>query len=242
MPGNLSRPVNVRVSGSWACFTRPEMKVERVTYQYMTPSAARGVLEAICWEPQFRWVVTEIRVLQPVRYQSLTRNEVQKKIPTGNVAGWMADPASMKPFYANTRGRDEGENATQRSTLALRDVAYSITARALVDGPNLRPEDTPEKYASMFERRVQRGQCFHRPYLGCREFSAGFSPVDPAEVAVPDTADLGLMLYDIVYPRAGGREKPEAVFFQARIDSGVIVTDPDLVFADPELRNRVIAC
>lgn len=242
MPGNLSRPVRVRVSGDWACFTRPEMKVERVTYQYMTPSAARGALEAICWHPQFRWVVTQIEVLKPVRYQSVTRNEVQKKIPAGNIAGWMRDPDSMKPFYANTRGREDGENATQRSTLALRDVAYNITARALVDGENLRPDDTPEKYAAMFERRVERGQCFSRPYLGCREFAADFRSVDPAESPVGDTLDLGLTLYDIVFSPDTKKAANEAIFFRARIEQGVIVTDPALALPDDTQRQRVLSC
>lgn len=241
MPAPTSRPVRVRVSGDWACFTRPEMKVERVTYQYMTPSAARGALEAVFWHPQFRWVVSEIEVLRPVRYQSVTRNEVQKKIPTGNVAGWMRDPASMKPFYANARGREEGENATQRSTLALRDVAYNITAHAVVDGVNLRPEDTPEKYAAMFERRVEKGQCFARPYLGCREFAADFRAVDPSEQPIADTMDLGLMLYDIAFSLDAKRAANEAVFFQARIDRGVILTDPGVVLPDDQ-RDRVLSC
>jgi CRISPR-associated protein Cas5d len=218
------------------------MKVERVTYQYMTPSAARGALEAICWHPQFRWVVTQIEVLKPVRYQSVTRNEVQKKIPAGNIAGWMRDPDSMKPFYANARGREDGENATQRSTLALRDVAYNITACALVDGVNLRPEDTPEKYAAMFERRVEKGQCFSRPYLGCREFAADFRVVDPAESPVSDTMDLGLMLYDIVFAADTKKAANEAVFFNARIDRGVVVTDPAVVLLDDIQRERVLSC
>jgi CRISPR-associated protein Cas5d len=218
------------------------MKVERVTYQYPTPSAARGILEAIFWHPQFRWVVTEIAVLKPVKYQSLTRNEVQKKIPTGNIAGWMRDPSTIKPFYANTRGREEGENATQRNTLALRDVAYNITACVMVDGDNLQPEDTPQKYVEIFERRVAAGQCYHRPYLGCREFAADFGPVDPQERPVNDTADLGLMLYDIVFAPPGTRGANEAVFFVARISDGVIITDPDVVLADERQRARVLTC
>ncbi len=218
------------------------MKVERVSYQYMTPSAARGALEAIFWHPQFRWVVTKIEVRKPVRYQSVTRNEVQKKIPAGNIAGWMRDPASMKPFYANTRGREDGENATQRSTLALRSVAYNITAHALVDGDNLRADDTPEKYASMFERRVERGQCFSRPYLGCREFAADFTTIDPTEQPVSDTMDLGLMLYDIIFAEDSKTAPNEAVFFHARIEHGVLVTDPAIVLPDEKQRERVLSC
>jgi CRISPR-associated protein Cas5d len=207
----------------------------------MTPSGARGVLEAIFWEPQFRWVVTAIDILKPIRYQALTRNEVQRKIPTGNVNGWIKDPSSYKPFFANTRGREEGENATQRSTLALRDVAYNVTGYIFVDGERLRPEDTPEKYAAMFERRVTRGQCFHRPYLGCREFAADFGPVRPDEPRAPiEEMDLGLMLYDIVYG-AGTKPKNEAVFFPAKIVDSVLLTDPDVVLSDAR-RELVLRC
>jgi CRISPR-associated protein Cas5d len=241
-PSPRNRPLRVRVSGEWACFTRPDLKVERVTYPCMTPSGARGVLEAIFWEPQFRWVVTRIDILRPIRYQALTRNEVQKKIPTNNVSGWMRDPSTYKPFFANTRGREEGENATQRSTLALRDVAYNITAHVVVDGENLRPEDTPEKYAAMFERRVQRGQCFHRPYLGCREFSADFRPIQPDERPSDITKmDLGLMLYDIAYAPAGAKAKNEAVFFPATIEHGVLVTDPETALNEAQ-RELVLRC
>jgi CRISPR-associated protein Cas5d len=207
----------------------------------MTPSGARGVLEAIFWEPQFRWVVTGIAILKPIRYQALTRNEVQKKVPTGNVSGWMKDPASYRPFFANTRGRDEGENGTQRSTLALRDVAYNVTAHVLVDGANLRPEDTPEKYASMFERRVQRGQCFHRPYLGCCEFSADFGPVRPGEEPEPiSRMELGLMLYDIAYGTGKG-DRNQAVFFPATIQGGVLSTDPARVLPAGQ-QEQVLRC
>jgi CRISPR-associated protein Cas5d len=218
------------------------MKVERVSYPYPTPSAMRGVLEAICWEPQFRWIITTIEVLRPVRFQGVTRNEVQKKIPTNNVSSWIRDPMSYRPFYANTRGREEGENATQRATLALRDVAYNVTARALVDGANLRPEDTPEKYAAMFERRVATGQCYHRPYLGCREFAADFGPVDPQETPIADSGPVGLMLYDIIYGGESSKRGNEAVFFDARIEHGVIDTNPETVLTDAGTRQRVLQC
>ena len=218
------------------------MKVERVSYAVMTPSAARGCLEAIFWEPQFRWVVTQIDVLRPLQYISFTRNEVQKKVSGRNVQEWMRDFSSYRPFFADTRGREEGENATQRTTLALRDVAYVVTARALVDGDNLRPEDTPEKYAAMFERRVANGQCWHRPYLGCREFVADFGPPDAAERPIEESMELGLMLYDVRFAPRGSREENEAVFFEARLEDGVLRCDPDEVLADEEERRRLLAC
>lgn len=236
-----SREVSVRVAAEWACFSRPELKVERVSYQCMTPSAARGLLEAICWEPEFRWVVTSIAILNPIEFQAITRNEVQKKIPTNSVSGWMRDPSTFKPFYANARGRDEGENATQRSTLALKDVAYNITARAVFDSPTPRDDESAEKYAAMFERRVARGQCFHRPYVGLREFAASFRPVDPAEPVQAITMDMGRMLYDVIYAPRGSKRPNEPVFFAAKAVDGVVDTDPARVL-DDAVRERVLTC
>ena len=137
----------------------PEMKVERLTYQYMTPSAARGALEAICWHPQFRWVITQIEVLKPVHYQSVTRNEVQKKIPAGNIAGWMREPDSMKPFTLSpwTRGRRE-RDPTEHTRSARCGLQHH--GSRLVDGEDLRPDDTPRSTPLCFERRVEKGQCF----------------------------------------------------------------------------------
>ena len=242
MSDSMSRPVRVRVSGDWACFTRPEMKVERVTYQYMTPSAARGIMEAISWHPEFRWVITQIEVLRPVRYQSVTRNEVQKKIPAGNIPGWVREPDSMKPFYADAVG---GKTVKTQPSGALSLCVMSLTTSRVarfVEGSNLRPEDTPEKYAAMFERRVAKGQCFSHPYLGCREFAAEFRPVSPDERPIGETAELGLMLYDIIFSPETKNAANEAVFFKARIEQGVIVTDPLLALPNAAQRDRVISC
>lgn len=240
--------VKVKVWGPWACFTRPELKVERVSYPVMTPSAARGVLEAILWKPEFRWVIRRILVLREIRFQGVRRNEVQKRISAKNVAGWMRIPSS----YADAAGREEGGNRTQRNTLALRDVAYLIEAEArltpMANQLRRRPAgadeapgpDTVEKYEVMFNRRVERGQCFHRPCLGLREFAADFGPPDGSEKPVADSRDLGRMLYDIAY--LPGNRKP--VFFDAArlFKDGVLIADPESAIPEPILREEVLRC
>ncbi|EPR43456.1 CRISPR-associated protein Cas5 family [Desulfovibrio sp. X2] len=228
--------VRVRVSGPLACFTRPEAKVERMSYDLPTPSAARGILDSICWRPQMRWHVRAIEVLRPVRTIALRRNEVQSKVTvkgkTG-VTGWMADPAGYVPFAAGA-GSEEG---TPRATLALKDVAYVIEAEPMVfDGSG---DNTPQKYAAMLTRRVEKGQCHIRPCLGCREFAADFCPPDPAERPIAESRDLGRMLYDIIFdPEAGNTP----VFFQARLANGRMETRAEEVVADEALRRRVLAC
>lgn len=229
--------VAVKVAGPWACFTRPEMKVERVSYPVMTPSAARGILEAILWKPQFRWVVRRILVLSPIRFQAVRRNEVQDKIPVGTVIKkWMKNPSTFEPYYADAAGREEGSNRTQRNTVALRDVAYVIEASVHLPRPS--ETDPPVKFREMFERRVEKGQCFHRPYLGCREFAADFKPAPKDAAPIGDTIKIGRMLYDIVYGPSSNR--PE--FFEARLDHGVLVCDPEIVFPDEAKRKEVIEC
>lgn len=201
-------PLAVRVWGDFACFTRPEMKVERVTYPIMTPSAARGVLEAIFWKPQFTWRIEEIRVLKPVRYFSILRNEVNSRVSERAAASW----AQTKGGY------DASTDRAQRHTLALRDVAYVIRAQADVK-PGV--EDDPAKYRDQFRRRVADGRCFATPYLGCREFSADFGEADESERPLAWTEDLGPMLLDLEYTADGsGRGTPR--FFNARIDEGVL--------------------
>jgi CRISPR-associated protein Cas5d len=201
-------PLEVRVWGDFACFTRPEMKVERVSYPVMTPSAARGVLEAIFWKPEFAWSVDEIRVLRPVRYYSILRNEVNSRASERTARGWAAAGG----------GYDATSDRAQRHTLALRDVAYIISA-----SPVLRDDvtDDPSKYRDQFRRRVAGGRCFATPFLGCREFSAAFAEVEATERPIDWTEDLGPMLLDIRYDSDGsGRGTPE--FFNARVDGGVL--------------------
>lgn len=200
-------PLTVKVWGPWACFTRPEMKVERVTYEVMTPSAARGVLEAIFWKPEFSWRVREIQVLAPIRRASILRNEVKSKAAARTVNTWAAEDGH---FYVE-------DDRTQRHTLALRDVAYVIVAEL-----RLRPHATDDvaKYRDQFRRRVARGQCFHRPYLGCREFAAEFAEPDGTETPLDRTDDLGRMLFDLTYGAGGRRTVPH--FFAARLERGVL--------------------
>jgi CRISPR-associated protein Cas5d len=195
-------PLELKVWGPYACFTRPEMKVERVSYPVMTPSAARGILEAIFWKPEFSWRVQEIWVLNPIRYFSILRNEVQRK----------ASPNRDQPYYAD-------EDRTQRHTLGLREVAYLIRADVAV---RTHSTDDPAKYRDQFRRRVERGLCYHRPALGCREFAADFGPRQPADqpISSPPRRDLGLMLFDLEYRGEQGPHEPH--FFEARLEHGVL--------------------
>lgn len=207
-------PLAVHVWGDYACFTRPEMKAERVSYDVMTPSAARGVLEAIYWKPEFRWRVRRITVLRPVRRASFLRNEVNHTVPQ-TVQG------DFEKGKGYTYFSDDTKNRTQRHTLALRDVAYLIEADVEPHGRGA--ADDPAKHRDIFRRRVRRGQCFHRPYLGCREFAASFAEPDGSE-SVPDdlagrTEPLGRMLFDLRYGD-GGRNVP--VFFGAELADGVL--------------------
>jgi CRISPR-associated protein Cas5d len=199
--------------GECACFTRPEMKVERVSYDVMTPSAARGVLEAIYWKPEIRWHIDRITVLKPIRFTSVRRNEVKDKIGAG-AARAMKDGVGNLAFYV-----DEGDNRQQRATLMLRDVGYIVEARIeILSGP-----DNIAKHLDQFNRRARKGSCFTRPYFGCREFAADFELLE-ADSAMPivDTSlsgerDLGWMLHDIDFSNA-----KQAKFFHAIMRDGVI--------------------
>ena len=205
-------PVAVRVWGDWACFTRPEMKVERVSYPVMTPSAARGVLEAIFWKPQFAWCVERIEVLNQIRCHSILRNEVTRRASERTARRW----AKQGGGYAVTADR------TPRHTLALRDVAYVIHAQIDVK-PGV--GDDPAKFRDQFRRRVAKGRCFARPYLGCREFAADFAVPDGHERPIDRTEDLGPMLLDLDYRDDGsGRGTPR--FFAARLERGVLHVPP----------------
>lgn len=211
-----SRPFRLKVWGRNACFTRPEMKVERVSYDVMTPSAARGILEAILWKPAIRWKVTQIDVLNPVRWESVRRNEV----------GTVMSPRTNGLFIEDQR--------QQRAGLLLRDVAYTIHACfEMTDKAG--DDDNVIKFQEMFLRRAQKGQCFHRPYLGCREFAADFEIFtngDTLPEPITETRDLGWMLYDIDHYTSDDNAAPHCcndncrpAFFRAQLENGRIIID-----------------
>ncbi len=203
------------VSGEFACFTRPEMKVERVSYDVMTPSAARGILEAILWKPAISWQILQIDVLRPIRWFSIRRNEVASVVSARNAMAAMRSGRGRLGIYA-----DVGKERQQRAALILRDVSYVIHARfSLTEKAGA--DDNITKFEQMFLRRARAGQCFHRPYLGCREFAADFSllsPTDESPKTISETRDLGWMLFDMDY----SKKSPVPKFFRARIDNGVL--------------------
>jgi CRISPR-associated protein Cas5d len=226
--------VRVRVSGPLACFSRPEAKVERMSYNCLTPSAARGILDAILWKPEMRWIVRRISILEPIRFQALKRNEVQHKIAPSAIAKWMKNPQEYQPFESGA-GSDE---ATPRNTLALRKVAYIIEAEPLVFDTS--GDNSPTKYMAMFNRRVEKGQAYVQPCFGCREFVAHFEPPIPDEESrCKETRDLGLMLYDIAFDPKGQNHRP--VFFHAKLVNGVLDTSPENVLPEAQ-QKEVLAC
>lgn len=204
----------LELTGPWACFTRPEMKVERVSYDVMTPSAARACFEAILWKPAIRWHVRRIEVLKPIRWINLRRNEVASVVSTRNVETAMKNGSGDLGLYIE-------DDRQQRAGLFLRDVAYRIHA----DLEFLRerdPDASPMKYQEMFERRAGKGQCVNQPYLGCREFAAAFRLVgDPAAEppAIDETRDLGFMLHDLDFAKPND---PQPRFFRAALNRGVV--------------------
>jgi CRISPR-associated protein Cas5d len=244
--------IGVKVWGEFALFARPELRVERLSYPLMTPSAARGVLDAILYKPQMVWHVRRITALQPrfphnfpaesacqpYRLQAVRRNEIQGKIAPRTVESWIKDPAAVEPYLVDSAGRAgaQGQNRTQRNSLLLNHVAYRIEASPLLTNkanlPRTKPEDeedhgpdTVAKYVAMFKRRVAKGQCYHRPYLGCREFAGHFGPDDSADPPLSDwTQDLGMMLYDLRFG-ADGANRPG--FFEAKVERGVLHCDTE---------------
>lgn len=188
--------VNVRVWGDYACFTRPEMKVERVSYPLMTPSAARGILEAIFWKPQMFYLIDSIRVIKRGAWTSFRRNEVTKRISLTQAKSAMNGNGEISTIKAGG-GADD---ATQRNMLALQTVEYIITAEIALSELGKHSKQVLPKYLEEMKRRVSAGKCFHRPSLGVREFSADFEWVENVEDFQPETnwsENLGLMLYDV---------------------------------------------
>lgn len=221
----------LEVWGPYACFTRPEFKVERVSYDVITPSAARAIFEAIFWKPAIRWQVTKIEVLNPIKWDSVRRNEV------GAVAG----KKTSSIFIEDAR--------QQKNSLLLKDVCYRIYAQLVYIPPKdrkntndecknplidaeerefIRKDENPGKYNAMFERRASKGQCFNQPYLGTREFAASFRLVFPEEEKlsspIDESRDLGFMLYDMDF--AGNPDNPNAMFYRAQMVKGVIIVPP----------------
>ena len=216
--------IKLRVWGDYACFTRPEMKVERVSYDVMTPSAARGILEAIHWKPAIRWLVDRIHVLRPIVFDNVRRNEVSSKIPKPNPATAMRD---RKPLYFLV---DDGSNRQQRAATLLRNVDYVIEAHfELTDRAGA--EDNAGKHLDIFRRRARVGQSFQQPCLGCREFPASFELLEgdvPLSCYAGEKRDLGYMLLDIDFAR-----DMTPLFFKAVMEDGVI-TPPSRT--SPEVR------
>jgi len=206
---NTANLVTLRVWGDFACFTRPEMKVERVSYPVLTPSAARGILEAVFWEPQMYYLIDSIRVVKRGRWVSIRRNEVTKVISLDSAKTWMNSPEKTTPIQAG----GGAEDGTQRNMLALQEVEYLITAEVLLTPLAQPPHDNLGKYLREIEGRARAGKCFHRPGLGMREFAADFDWEPDADAALarraaeldqPATLNepLGLMLYDLFDHRA----------------------------------------
>ncbi len=213
--------IKLLASGARALFTRPEMKVERVSYDVMTPSAARGILEAIHWKPAITWVIDTIHVLKPIRFQSIRRNEVGHKAPAGKIKTAM-NRGTVEELYTLV-----DEDRQQRASTLLVDVAYVITAHFVMTA-KAGETDNPGKHLDCFSRRARKGQCFHQPCLGTREFPADFRLIEPDEPlpkAIAESRDLGFMLWDINH----GTDR-SSMFFKARLDNGVVtIPTPDSV-------------
>lgn len=206
----MSYGIKLRVWGDYACFTRPEMKVERVSYDVITPSAARGIIEAIHWKPAIRWTIDRIHVLNPIRFDNIRKNEVGAKISARNAKSAMTS-GDLVGLHLLVE-----ENRQQRATLALRNVDYVIEAH--FDLTERAGDDTAAKHWDIFRRRAEKGQCFHRPALGLREFVADFDWVDDIpQSALTGSRDLGWMLYDIDFANGNTPQ-----FFRATMEDGVI--------------------
>lgn len=206
--------VRVEVWGDYACFSRPEMKVERVSYDVMTPSAARGLLEAIYWHPGLRWTVDKIHVLAPIRFANIRRNEVKSKISARNVSAAMK--GGTEPLYISTTG-----DIQQRAAMVLQNVRYVIDAHFdMTDSAS--EGDNAGKFSDIMRRRLEKGQCYHQPCFGCREFPAHFRRWEgeaPVTAYPDEDKDLGFMLYDLDY---SDRQNITPMFFRAQLKKGVL--------------------
>lgn len=207
--------VKVRVWGDYALYSRPETKVERYSYDVITPSAARGILEAVYWHPGLRWVIDKIYVMKPIQFTSVRRNEVKSKILARDLL--QAYNGSEQKNYISTK-----ENIVQRASIILHDVEYVIDAHfEMTEKAN--ESDNPGKFKDIMMRRLKKGECYHMPYFGCREFPAHFCLCEEEQIKTAyedvEERDLGLMLYDMDYSESG---EPQPMFFRAVLKRGVL--------------------
>jgi CRISPR-associated protein Cas5d len=221
----MSYGIKLHIWGDFACFTRPEMKAERVSYDIITPSAARGILEAIYWKPQIRWIIDRIHVLKPIRFTHVRRNEVGKKMPAPS-------RAVMNGVEISSCGLFIEDERQQRAALILRDVAYLVEARIdLLD-----ESEHVGKHLDIFNRRARKGQYFHHPYFGTREFLADFAlvegdaPLPASQLSLDElNRDFGFMLHDIEFDQDPATKKVKNTtprFFRAEMKEGVIDVPP----------------
>ena len=211
----MAKGVRVKVWGDYALFSRPEMKVERCSYDVMTPSAARGILEAVYWHPGMRWIIDKIYVNKPIQFTSVRRNEVKSKVSSNNVLP--VYNGSPKRLYLSSKAE-----IVQRSSILLRNVEYVIEAHfEMTDKANI--SDNSGKFKDIIMRRLRKGECFHTPYFGCREFPVRFCLCEEEEIHTAysdeDERDLGFMLYDMDYSNP---ENIQPMFFRAIMKKGVI--------------------
>ena len=218
----MDMPIKLEVRGRYACFSRPELKIERVSYDVMTPSAARGILEGIYWHPGMRWIIDRITVMNPIKFSNIRRNEVSKIASASEMRSAATSGKAATPIYTS-------KSIQQRAAMVLRDVRYVIEAHFEMTS-NASADDTPAKFQSMFVRRAGKGQCFHEPYFGCREFPVDFELWEGE--AAPEgfeqgDRDLGYMLYDMDY---SDPEDIQPMFFRAVLRNGILdLTDCEVI-------------
>ena len=200
---------HVRIRGPLACFTRPEFSTERLSYEVITPSAARGVLEAVLWKPAILWRIHAVHVLSQIKWTEFRRNEVNKRVSTSDATSAASGRTLLRDYFGD-------EDRAQRNTVALREVDYVIEASIAIT-ERAGAEDNPTKFRAMFDRRLRGGQHIYQPYLGCREFPAYLEAADGIPPTVGETRDLGWMLHDLEY---GEDRRPR--FFRARLENGVM--------------------
>jgi CRISPR-associated protein Cas5d len=227
----MSQTYCLKVTGDWACFSRPDLKTERFSYPVITPSAARAIYEAVFWKPPVRWVITRIEVLKPIQYETVRRNEVDRIAGNPTRQAMAGGTTTAMALYVE-------DNRQQRAANILRDVAYRLYADMQIDARQLKPDETVTKYRQMFERRAGKGQCFNQPYLGCREFSACFElvsatprPEDTPEPPIQHTEALGWMLYDLDFSNPANIQP---MFYNPVMTNGsILVPAPD----SPEVKR-----